>query len=282
MAAVPVRLVCGACGAAVGPDDSVCRSCGAALDFTGSSPVACPSCGHRNAPGRKTCESCGARLVARAVAGEVSRPEGRKKKAVRGKGRTEPWMYVAGVSILALVAYVVWLALQSPSSSTSGGSGSPVAPQAPVVQAGGGEQIAALEQAVHDRPGDEQALLALANALHDHREWERAIAAYQSYLQENPGNPDARVDLGICYFELSRAKPERAEENFSKAVSEMEAAIARSPRHVPAAFNLGVVYLQHGDLQKSNEWFRRAIAMDKNHPLAQRAQRMLEQHSFTN
>ncbi len=282
MAAVPVRLVCGACGAVVGPDDTVCPSCGAALDFSGSSRVACPSCGHRNAPGRKTCESCGARLVARGNAGEVSRPEGRKKRVSEGKRRTEPWMYVAGVSILALVAYVVWLALQTPSSSLSGGAGTPVAPQAPVIQPGGGEQIAVLEQAVHDRPGDEQALLALANGLHDHREWERAIGAYREYLQKNPGNPDARVDLGICYFELSRAKPESAEVNFSKAVSEMEAALKSSPRHVPAAYNLGVIYLQRGDIQKSNEWFRRAIAIDKSHPLAQRAQRMLEQHSFTN
>lgn len=282
MASVPVRLVCGACGTVVGPGDSACPSCGAALDFSGSDRVACPSCGHRNDPGRKTCESCGAGLAARAVAGERARPAGRKKKAVERTRRAEPWMYVAGISILALAAYVVWLALQSPSSPASGGAGSPMPPSGPVVQAGGEEQIAALEQAVHDRPGDDQALLALANALHDHREWERAIGAYQQYLHKNPGNPDARVDMGICYFELSRTKPDSGEVNFSKAVSEMETALAKSPRHVPAAYNLGVIYLQRGDLQKSNEWFRRAIAMDKNHPLAQRAQRMLEQHSFTN
>ncbi len=284
MAAVPVRLVCGACGAAVGPGDSVCPSCGAALDFSGSTRVPCPSCGHRNVPGRNTCESCGARLVARgASGGGEPRPERRKKKGGEGTRRGEPWMYVAGASVLALVAYVVWLVVQSPSSSSVGGVvGSPMPPSGAAVQAPGDDQIAALEQAVRDRPGDQQALLALANALHDHREWERAIGAYQAYLQKNPANPDARVDMGICYFELSRAKPDSSEANFSKAVSEMEAALRTSPRHVPAAYNLGIIYLQRGDLTKSNEWFRRAIAMDKNHPLAQRAQRMLEQHSFTN
>jgi Tfp pilus assembly protein PilF len=151
-----------------------------------------------------------------------------------------------------------------------------------VASAGGGNHIATLEQAVRDRPADPDVLLALANGLHDHREWERAIETYQKYLQMNPGNPDARVDMGICDFELSRAKPEMGEEYFGKAVGEMETALKESPKHVPAAFNLGVIYLQRGAVQQSNEWFRRAIAIDKNHPLAQRAQRMLEQHSFSN
>jgi len=151
-----------------------------------------------------------------------------------------------------------------------------------VASPGGGGHIAALEQAVRDRPNDPEALLALANGLHDHREWDRAVQSYRSFLQKSPDNPDARVDLGICYFELSREKPEQGEEFFAKAVGEMETALKKSPRHVPAAFNLGAIYLQRGEVQRSNEWFRRAVAMDKNHPLAQRAQRMLEQHSFTN
>lgn len=285
MSTASVRMTCGACGAAVGPGDTICPSCGAALQFPGAPPGACPSCGHRNPPGRGTCESCGARLGVASGRREDARAaeRSRKKKAPveRTKGRTEPWMYVAGVSVLALIAYVVWLEFQSPSSPSSGGAASAVPPAGSIPGMGGGDHIAALEQAVRDRPGDAEALLALANGLHDHREWDRAIETYQAYLQKNPGNPDARVDLGICYFELSRTKPENADANFSKAVSAMETALKGSPGHVPAAFNLGMVYLQRDDLQESNEWFRRAAAMDKNHPLAQRAQRMLEQHSFT-
>jgi tetratricopeptide (TPR) repeat protein len=135
---------------------------------------------------------------------------------------------------------------------------------------------------VRDNPGDAEALLNLANGLHDHRQWERAIQTYQQYLQKNPRNPDARVDMGICYSELSRANPEKGDDYFAKAVEAMESALEVSPKHVPAAFNLGIIHLQRGEVELSNEWFQRAIAMDKNHPLAQRAQRMLEQHSFTN
>jgi lipopolysaccharide biosynthesis regulator YciM len=149
-----------------------------------------------------------------------------------------------------------------------------------VQPAGGGDHLAVLEQAVRDRPGDPDALRALANGLHDHREWERAVEIYQQYLQKSPGDPDARVDMGICYFELSQAGGEKGEEYFAKAVGAMETALRKSPGHVPSAFNLGVIHLQHGAVQQSNEWFKRAVAMDRNHPLAQRAQRMLEQHSF--
>ncbi len=288
MSTAAVRMVCGACGAVVKRGDAVCPSCGAALQFgEDSSGPPCPACGHRNDPGRELCESCGARLgsgpTPRKDVRVQEKARKRKSSQPEGRRRAEPWMYIAGASILALIVYVVSLALQSPSSSPVPGGGVTVAPPAgPVAPAGGAERIAALEQAVRDRPDDGEALLALANALHDQRAWDRAIEAYQKYLQKNPGNPDARVDLGICYFELSQLKPEKAQEYFLKAVSEMESALKRSPRHVPAAFNLGVIHLQHGEIQKSNEWFRRAVAMDKNHPLAQHAQRMLEQHSFTN
>ncbi len=283
MSTAAVRMVCGACGAAVGPSDVVCPSCGARLQFPGASGTACPSCGHRNPPGGLTCESCGARLVpgaaVRTESGGEERARTKKASRERAKSRTEPWMYIAGASVIALIAYIVYLAFQAPPPSSAGGavSGAPAGSVAPM-----GDHIGALEQAVRDRPGDPGALLELANGLQDHREWDRAIQAYEQYLEKIPGNPDARVDLGICYFELSRVKPDKAGEYFAKATGEMEAALKGSPKHVPAAFNLGVIYLQHGDLQKSNEWFRRAIAIDKNHPLAQRAQRMLEQHSFTN
>lgn len=289
MSTAAVRMVCGSCGAAVSRGDAVCRSCGATLQFgSEGSGVVCPACGHRNDPAGDFCRSCGARLMPGTGVKKEPRAGERLRKKKRQSGeqakrQTEPWMYIAGASVIALLAYVVYLALQSPSTRPSPGSAvSPALPAGPVAAAGGGEHIAALEQAVRDRPGDADALLALANGLHDHREWGRAVEEYTQYLQKNPGNADARVDMGICYFELSRSDPAKGKENFARAVSEMKTALKRSPGHVPAAFNLGVIYRQKGEIQKSNEWFKITVAMDKNHPLAQRAQRMLEQHSFTN
>lgn len=289
MSAAIVRMVCGACGAAVGSTDTVCPSCGAALEHSGgASGALCPVCGYRNDPVGDTCVACGARMTPGSAPRKAPR-----RASLRGKAKSsgeqarrspEPWIYVAGASVLALIAYAVYLALQAPPTSSATGGKAPAGP-VPLEAAaapGGGEHIASLEQAVRDNPGDPEALLNLANGLHDHREWDRAIQTYQQYLQKNPGNPDARVDMGICYYELSQANPEKRDEYFARAEDAMENALKRSPKHVPAAFNLGIIHLQRGEIQVSNEWFKRAVAMDKNHPLAQRAQRMLEQHSFTN
>ncbi len=252
MSGVAVRMTCGACGAAVGPGDTVCPACGTALEFPARGGAA-PSPGSSRA-----------------------RRERVRRDRSGGRRPVEPWMVVAGLALLALVVTIV--VLQTPSPATRAVSGA--APLSPLAGAGGQDHIALLEQAVRDRPGDLDTLRALANALHDHRDWKRAIAVYQQYLQKNPGDPDARVDMGICYFELSQLKGEKADEYFAKAVSEMELALEKSPGHVPAAFNLGVIYLERSLLEESNEWFRRAVAIDMNHPLAQRAQRMLDQHSF--
>jgi cytochrome c-type biogenesis protein CcmH/NrfG/predicted RNA-binding Zn-ribbon protein involved in translation (DUF1610 family) len=289
MSAAMVRMVCGACGAAVGPTDTACPSCGAALEHvTDASGRLCPVCGYRNDPAGETCVSCGARLAPGSGPKKAPRQVSLHGKARSSGGRArrspEPWIYVAGLSVLVLIAYVVYLALRTPPISSASGSRAPVGtvPLEAAAASGGVEQLASLEQAVRDSPGDAEALLKLANSLHDHREWERAVQTYQRYLQKNPENPDARVDMGICYYELSQANPERGKEYFAEAVDAMENALKRSPKYVPAAFNLGIIYLQRGELQTSNEWFRRVVAMDKNHPLAQRAERMLEQHSFTN
>jgi cytochrome c-type biogenesis protein CcmH/NrfG len=276
MSAVAVRTVCGACGAAVRLGDAVCPACGAALEFPAGGAV-CPACGLRNAPGAETCRSCGARLAGSSPV----RREGKKQPGPQAEKRpVEPWIIVAGLAVVALVVAIV--VLQSPPPPATGRPPVAMPAGSPATAAARGDHIALLEQAVRERPGDPDALRALANGLHDHRDWERAIDTYQRYLQKNPGDPDARVDMGICYFELSQVKGEKGEEYFAKAVAEIEGALRKSPGHVPAAFNLGVIYLQRGLLQQSNEWFRRAVAIDRNHPLAQRAQRMLDQHAFGN
>jgi tetratricopeptide (TPR) repeat protein len=137
-----------------------------------------------------------------------------------------------------------------------------------------------LEQAVVANPNDQTALLALANGLHDSRNWARAISTYEKYLEKDPGNPDARVDMGICYFELAKQDPGKAGEYYGKAVATMQAALQGHPDHQPAAFNLGVVNLQMGNIEESTEWLKRAVDLGKSSPLGQRAQRMLEQHTI--
>ncbi len=66
----------------------------------------------------------------------------------------------------------------------------------------------------------------------------------------------------------------------SLAINEMETVHKTNPKHQAAAFNLGIVNLSAGSMEKSNEWFKKALEIDPRSNLGQRAQSLLEQHTF--
>jgi cytochrome c-type biogenesis protein CcmH/NrfG len=247
MATAEVKLICGSCGAALKPGATACPSCGVALVYP---------------EGMK----------------KPKQAESRPSEPKRGDRRkVEPWMVVAGIAVLVLVATVVYTNQDSsrrPAVTPAGPIPASVTPTAPLIN------LAPLEQAVRDNPGDSRALLQLANGLHDAREWQRAIDTYQTYLAREPGDPDARVDMGICYFELAQTSPSNAGGYYTKAIAAMETALKKSPRHQSALFNLGIVNLQMGNIEASNSWFKRTAAVDSASALGQRSRRILEQHTF--
>ena len=63
-------------------------------------------------------------------------------------------------------------------------------------------EINALEQTVANNPSDISSLLTLANLQQDAGFFEKAITNYKKYLEVKPSDPDARIDMGICYFFL--------------------------------------------------------------------------------
>ena len=68
---------------------------------------------------------------------------------------------------------------------------------------------------------------------------------------------------------------------FAQAIQEMRTVAESSPRHQPAAFNLGIVNLHMGNLEESNKWFKRAVELGKSTDLGMRAEKILQQHSFS-
>ena len=58
------------------------------------------------------------------------------------------------------------------------------------------KEIESLEKQVGANPQETQSLLRLANLYHDVKFYPKSITMYERYLQLNPSNPDARVDLG--------------------------------------------------------------------------------------
>jgi tetratricopeptide (TPR) repeat protein len=157
----------------------------------------------------------------------------------------------------------------------------------PVTDAGHSDdpEIDRLQKVVDENPADDKSLLRLANLLQDHSSHERsylvrAITSYQKYLGRNPGDENARVDLGICYFEMSRTDTVHGTVLVDRAISEITTVATANPRHQAAAFNLGIITLNVGKTDEAEGWLRRTVAINSTSELGTRAQRLLEQHAF--
>jgi len=308
------RLVCGDCGGPLAFSDVRCPSCGASIEKElpasapppvpakeppPAGPVLCGSCGQVNDGGTEFCTSCGARLgsAARRQAPRELK-SGREEKAARvrnrapqpradrkaaGRRRFDPWQIVSAVAVLALLGAGAYLLIDSERSAHAAASsseppegGSPLADIK--VQ---NVDLSPLEDAVKANPGDAGARLKLANALEDTHNYDRAVSAYRDYLKLKPKDPDARTDLGICYFQKALADSANRGTFLHDAAVEMEAAFNSAPHpHQPSAFNLGVVYLHLNQIGDADRWFKKVVAIDAGSELGKKAQNMLSQHNI--
>ena len=131
------------------------------------------------------------------------------------------------------------------------------------------QMINDLEAKVKQNPEDYQSLLQLAHLKNDSGLFEAAIQNYKTYLEKNPKDADARVDMGVCYFNL---------QDFANAIKEMETALKYVPNHQIAQLNLGVVNLSAGNLEKSKEWLKKAYDINPTNDVGIKAQQLLNNH----
>ena len=178
-----------------------------------SPPVNCGVCGEQNPGGAEFCSSCGARLGGRPAARqEKARTPAPRQAAGRPAKPAQTgrlWQIVSVVAIVGLLSYIVYLQIAGEKRAA------PSAAEAAAPQEGGGAPFAGagiqpvdlkpFEDAVRDRPSDPAAHLKLANALHDNKQFARAIDDVQEVSWDEPKDPDARTDMGICYFQEALA-----------------------------------------------------------------------------
>lgn len=126
-----------------------------------------------------------------------------------------------------------------------------------------------LEAKIKQNPEDYTSLLQLAHLKNDSGLFEAAIQNYKTYLAKNPKDADARVDMGVCYFNLK---------DFTNAIKEMETALNYAPNHQIAHLNLGVVNLSAGNLEKSKEWLKKAYDLNPTSEVGIKAQQLLSNH----
>lgn len=126
-----------------------------------------------------------------------------------------------------------------------------------------------LEEKVKQNPDDHKSLLELAHLKNDSGLFEAAILNYKTYLEKHPDDADARVDMGVCYYNLK---------DFNNAIKEMETALKYAPNHQIALLNLGVVNLSAGNLQVSKDWLQKAYDINPTNEVGQKAEQLLKNH----
>jgi predicted Zn-dependent protease len=230
--------------------------------------IICSSCGIVNDATRTVCSSCGSALTSSVASTAPAAPAAKHTKA-RTDARPQWLSAILAVFVLYAVVVLFMDYQQQPSGTVQKGQEA-MAPQDhnhtdPSLI----EQIAATEKMVAASPKNAELLLQFANMLHDAKFYPRAVEQYKNYLALMPDNHDARVDMGICYYETG---------DLAQAVKEIESVIRKQPKHQMAMFNLGVIHLSAENMAESKKWLERCRDLDPQSTAGLRAQQILQQH----
>ena len=291
------RLTCSVCNADLQKGGRFCGNCGTRIEGELSRELPareetdsfqCSLCGNVNPPGTVYCDACGATMAPQAASRHTPRlqtPKQRKPQAPEHSRKTQvlgllqSWKVTVGLGVVFLGVLVV-VALSRNPNDPFGENKTPV-PRISSPETGPAlREIEQLQKVVDANPNDMDATLQLANRLHDIKFFPRALTLYQRYLKVNPANVDARVDLGICYFELGLADSSRRPEYMREARREMEKALTENPKHQLAYFNLGIVSLHSGSIEEANTLFKKCFDLNPNSETGKRAQQLYSQHQF--
>jgi len=298
-----MQKFCGNCGYDFEREMKFCPECGTEviqsaaseekIETYTTSVIVCNNCGEENPLKNKNCDGCGVKLHGikkekTVTENKKSKPPYQKpsepvkhKKVKKGKSKIQidqkkstgkndfdSKKMLLIISLVGLFAIVILITtgvfdgteVQTNNTPPNTNSG---------VNLNSLSEINALEETVANNPSDISSLLTLANLQQDSGLFEKAIINYKKYLVVNPSNPDARIDMGVCYFSLM---------DHENAIKEMEKALEYDPAHQIGHLNLGVVNLNAGNLDVSKEWLRKAIEINPNSDAGKRAQDLLTSH----
>lgn len=229
----------------------------------------CPDCGYKLEKVYKFCPNCGYQLSGKKV--ESNKQSNKSSSDDSGKNLNPKIIYgilFGGIIIIAIILFssgILGTESVAPSvnqvqNQTESSSG---------INLNNMSGINALEEKVKQNPDDYQSLLQLAHLKNDSGLYEAAIKNYKTYLEKYPEDADARVDMGVCYFNLK---------NYTTAIKEMETALNYSPNHQIALLNLGIVNLAAGNIEKSKDWLQKAYKVNPTNEVGQRAEQLLKNH----
>ncbi|MGK2876773.1 MAG: tetratricopeptide repeat protein [Nocardioides sp.] len=239
----------------------------------------CPNCGEENPSDAVICESCGIKLrEGKPVAPVKKQVHHSKKETAAKSGSAEKSndeidktkvIYV-GLGILAILMFVLYSSGVFDTVPTGQVNNVTAQPDASSgVNLANMQRINELENQVKANPEDAHLLLELAHLKNDSGLYENAILDYKKYLQTHEDDPDARIDMGVCYYNLRQ---------YDQAKAEMQKALEYKPDHQIGHLNLGIVNLASGNLEESKKWLNKAVSLNPDNEIGKKAQELLQSH----
>ena len=285
---------CVECGYKLEGDFKYCPNCGSQVNALSNSfkkndqvkeVITCKNCGEENSVESTNCFSCGVPL-------KGMRNKNQTSKNVRGKNSTQNEVNntksstsgnmnsnekildnkkILIISSFIVVIFIVALLISGVFDSGIQNNITQMNNQSTgtEVDLQNLNEITDLENKIKANPDDMESTLHLAHLQQDSRLFEKAIVNYKKYLERNPANADARVDMAICFYNLG---------DNSTAIIEMENALKYQPKHQIACLNLGIVNLAAQNIEVSKEWFRKTVELNPESEAGKRAQELLKSH----
>jgi tetratricopeptide (TPR) repeat protein/predicted RNA-binding Zn-ribbon protein involved in translation (DUF1610 family) len=285
---------CSSCGYKIEGDFKFCPNCGSkinatadefAKDVKADEKIVCKNCGEENPIENVNCFSCGVPLKSIRSKKETSNNKKRKESYQKKTDRevqsqnvnlqseekvldTKKIIFISSIVLVIFIAALLISGVfdsgvQTNNVQTIDSSSSNVASLENL------NEITELENKIQANPDDMESTLHLAHLQQDSKLFDKAIVNYKKYLIKNPKDADARVDMGICYYNLG---------DYKSAIDEMETALKYQPKHQIACLNLGIVNLTAKNLEASKEWFKKAVELDPSSEAGKRAQELLKSH----
>jgi len=115
-------------------------------------------------------------------------------------------------------------------------------------------------------PKDFKKLVEMGNHYFDHQQFHDAMVIYKKALEINPSDLDVRTDFAAALNFMG---------DFVGAKRELEKVLAKSPDHIVATFNLGVVHINTGDNGAARKYWNKYLELDPSSPRAQEVRKLL-------
>lgn len=296
---------CPECGFRLAENFNFCPNCGSEIitaDYSNDSAdiktsdaevILCENCGDENPLDSVECNSCGVKFykskikTAKSVSkknidSQVKVEKTRRPKITKQKSqkREQPQaavekkldkksMYGLIASVIGIIAVILIFSGVIDLSEDK----TKVAVTQPNINSGIDlsllTRINELKAQIEREPTNNAIVLELANLQFDSGFFEEASRNYSKYLQTNPQNADARIDMAVCFYNMQQ---------FEKAEAAILEALKYSPKHQTGFLNLGIVYLAQQKVDVAKEWFKKAIELNPNTEVANRARSLLQTH----